>query len=542
MKRSLTQISRTQIVKNCDERRALDEDQVHPATPLPCSRTRKRDRAEGAEGYFDDHKVSKDLGRRALRGGVVSVAMQYGNGALQIAAAIILARILAPEDFGLVAIVTVLTSFAPAIIDFGLGDATAQRSKITPGQVSSLFWLSTAIGGTIAVVVAACSPLIAAIYREPRLGPIALCTAISFVLWGASNQHLALLRRTMRFGTVARIQVSSTFAGVAIAIVMALCGYGYWALVLRPITSAVWLACGAWLFCRWRPGFPVVDAEVRSMVRFGLNVVSFSATYSLARAVDRIGLSLLYRPAVVGYYQNATTLYENSILSVLVQLHTVGSASLSKLQSNPAALREKYEAALSALAFFMMPVAAILSVTAEDITVLLLGQKWRAAGSLLSILALRGIFQVIEGSQGWVHLSIGRADRWKKWGIVSLAVQLVAVLGGLPFGPEGVAAASVIATVLLAVPSIEYAGRPIGIGAAVVMRAVNRQLIGAIITAAAGWCLQMTVLTGYSSLIRIFLSGTFCTCLYLAIVVGLFRLAGPVMVAGSIAQDLLKGR
>src|SRR5215467_13734372 len=109
--------------------------------------------AEGVGVYFEDHRESKDLARRALRGGLVSVALQYGNGALQIVAAIVLARLLAPEDFGLVAIVTVLTSLAPAIIDFGLGDATAQKSKITPGEVSSLFWLSTAIGLAIAVLV-----------------------------------------------------------------------------------------------------------------------------------------------------------------------------------------------------------------------------------------------------------------------------------------------------------------------------------------------------------------------------------------------------
>ena len=108
----------------------------------------------------------KDLGRRALRGGIVSVAIQYGNGVLQIVAAIILARLLAPEDFGLVAIVTVLTSFAPLLIDFGLGDATAQRSKITPAQVSGLFWVSSGIGLAVAVVVAACSPLIAMVIRR----------------------------------------------------------------------------------------------------------------------------------------------------------------------------------------------------------------------------------------------------------------------------------------------------------------------------------------------------------------------------------------
>jgi O-antigen/teichoic acid export membrane protein len=498
--------------------------------------------AEGAEAYFEDHKEARDLGRLALRGGIVSVAMQYGNGALQVAATVILARQLAPEDFGLVAIVTVLTSFAPLLIDFGLGDATTQRNKITRSQVSSLFWLSSGIGLAIAVVVATCSPLIAAVYREPRLEPIALCTSITFVLWGVSNQHLALLRRTMQFGRIARIQMLGTLAGIAVAIVISICGYGYWALVLRPITNALCVAFGAWLACRWRPGFPVFDEEVKSMVRFGLHVVGFSVTYTVAKAVDRIALGLFYRPDQVGYYQNAITLYENSIFSALAQLHTVGSAALSKLQSNPAALRQKYEAALSALAFFVMPMAAILSVTGEDVTVILLGEKWRAAGSLLSIIALRGIFQVIEGSQGWLHLSVGRADRWRNWGIVSLVVQVAAVFGGLPFGATGIAVAGVIASVLIAVPSISYAGRPIGIGAALVVRAVRPQLIGAISIAAVGWWLQAAMLADYSGFVRILLSGGFCTCIYLAIVVGLFRLTEPIRIAGRIVQDLIGKR
>src|SRR5262244_878386 len=151
---------------------------------------------DGVGVYFEDHKESRDLGRLALRGGAVSVATQYGNGVLQIAAAVILARLLTPEDFGLVAIVTVLTSFAPLLIDLGLGDATTQRSNITRGQVSGLFWLSSGIGMSVAIVVAACSPLIAWAYRDPRLEAIALCSGITFVLWGVSNQHLALLRRT----------------------------------------------------------------------------------------------------------------------------------------------------------------------------------------------------------------------------------------------------------------------------------------------------------------------------------------------------------
>jgi O-antigen/teichoic acid export membrane protein len=439
----------------------------------------------------------------------------------------------------LVAIITVLTSFAPFLIDFGLGDATTQRSRITQGQVSSLFWLSSGIGFAITAVLAACGPLIASLYRDPRLESIALFSAVTFALSGMSGQHLSLLRRTLQYAAVAKIQFVSAVVGFVIAIVAAMCGSGYWALVLRPIVSAACLMAGAWLTCQWRPGFPVFDSEVRSMVRFGMHVVNYSVVITLARAADRITLGLFYRPYEVGFYQTATSLYDVSIFSALAQLHTVGSAALSKLQSDHAALQQKYESALSTLAFFVMPAAAVLAVTGQDTVVILLGEKWRTAGSLLSIIALRGIFQVIEASQGWLHLSLGKPERWKNWGIVTAIVQVVAILAGLPFGPAGVAIATVIACSLTAFPSISYAGRPAGIGAARVIQAVGRQLLGAMFTAAAGWLLQTYALQQFSTLFQIVLSIGFCVSIYLLIVVGLFRLTEPIEVAIRLVRDHL---
>jgi O-antigen/teichoic acid export membrane protein len=498
--------------------------------------------AKSSESYFEGHQESNDLGRIALRGGIVSVAIQFGNGALQIVAATILARLLTPEDFGLVAIITVLTSYAPILIDFGLGEATAQKSTITEGQVSSLFWLSVGMGLAVALVVAVCSPFVALLYREPRLEAISLSIAVTFILVGASNQHLALLRRTMQFSRLGKIQLLGTLAGIAAAVGCAICGLGYWALVLRPIASSLCVALGAWIGCRWRPGFPVFNDDLKSMVRFGMHVASFSVIYTISKTVDRAVLGLAYSPDQVGYYQNASTLYDNSIRSALTQVHLVGSTALSKFQSNAASLRKKYEAALSVLAFFIMPMAAILSVISEDLTVVLLGERWRAAGSILSIIALRGIFHVLEASQGWLHLSIGRADRWKNWGIVSLIVQLVAAISGLPFGARGVATATVVAGFLLSVPSILYAGRPIGIDGNLVLRAVLPQMVGSFASAAGGWWLDVEILARYSEYARIFCSTIFCVCIYLGVVLALFRLTEPIKVAQSIARDFFNNR
>jgi O-antigen/teichoic acid export membrane protein len=494
-----------------------------------------------AETYFEHHEErneSIELGPPALRGGVISVTMQYGNAALQIVSAIVLARLLEPEDFGLVAIITILTSCAPSLIDFGLGDAAVQRIKITQSQVSSLFWLSSGIGLSIAAVVTACAPLIAWIFREPRLEAIAIYYSASFILCGLSIQHLALLRRKMQFAAVSKLAILGSLAGFATALVAAVCGYGYWALVVRPIASALSIAIGAWYLCPWRPGFPIFDSEVTSMVRFGRHVVSFLLLNSIARALDRIALGFFYRPEVVGYFQNAVSLYD-SYFSPLSQLHNVASATFSKLQSNPAALRQKYETALSVLSFFVMPAAATLSVTGRDVTTQLLGEKWQAAGLLLGILALRGISQVVEWSQGWLHLAIGRADRWRNWGIVTFGVHIAAVLAGLPFGPTGIAAANVIASFLCAIPSVSYAGRPIGIGAALVIRATGRQWAGAIMSAAGGWWAQATILVGFSGVSRIILSAGICIIIYLVIVIGLFRLVQPISVLVKVVQNQL---
>jgi PST family polysaccharide transporter len=160
----------------------------------------------------------------------------------------------------------------------------------------------------------------------------------------------------------------------------------------------------------------------------------------------------------------------------------------------------------------------------------------------MGIIALRGIFQVVEGSQGWLHLSLGKPNRWKNWGIFSAIAQLAAILAGLPFGAEGVATATVICGALIAFPATIYAGRPAGIGATLLVRAVGRQLFGAIFTAAAGWTFQTAALGDISELYRIPLSAVFCTALYLIIMIGFFRLTKPIAVAAGVVRGILGRR
>jgi len=152
---------------------------------------------------------------------------------------------------------------------------------------------------------------------------------------------------------------------------------------------------------------------------------------------------------------------------------------------------------------------------------------------LLSIMALGGIIALIEMSVGWLHVSSGRAERWKNWGIVSFIVRVAAILVGLPFGAEGLAMALVVVGWLIAFPSVSYAGRPLGIGAGLAIRAVGGPLLGATIACAAGWWLQAAFFGYFTSLFRIFLSILVCTSIYLLILVGLLRVTEPIRVASN---------
>ena len=189
-----------------------------------------------------------------------------------------------------------------------------------------------------------------------------------------------------------------------------------------------------------------------------------------------------------------------------------------------------------------MPAFGILAVTGQDLIVLLVGEKWSSAGVLLSVLALRGIPHVVERTLGWLHVAAGRTDRWMRWGVVAASVQLVALFSGLPFGPMGVAVAYVLCMYVLFVPSIAYAGRPLGIGAGDVVKVVGRPLAGALSSAALGFLLRYTLLAHAPRLERMALVALAYLVLYIVVVAGLFRVRAPLDVALSLLRHVLPAR
>ena len=172
--------------------------------------------------------------------------------------------------------------------------------------------------------------------------------------------------------------------------------------------------------------------------------------------------------------------YDNLVNILVVPLHSVAVASLSKMRDDTTALRDAWAKALATVSFYAMPAFGLLAATSQDVIVLLLGSKWSSAGVLLGVLAFRGIPHSVERTVGWLHVTAGRTDRLIRYGVFAACIQLAALACGLPFGPIGIAVAYVVSMFLLFVPALAYAGRPLGIGAADVLRVVWRPLVGSL--------------------------------------------------------------
>ena len=319
--------------------------------------------------YFDESKLREDLGRRSLRSGAISMGARAVIAAAQIGPLLVLARLLTPEDYGLVAMVAALTGFAPALVDFGTRDAVVQRAGVTEGEVSALFWFNVLVGCAFALAVSASGPVIAAFYGEPRLAAIALVSSLTFVLLALAAQHQALLRRAVMFRQIATIDVAANVASAVGAVAMAYSGFGYWALVVRPVAMASVTAAGSWWYSGWRPRRPVVTRGVKEMVAFGLNLSGFVLTDFVGRNSDRVAVGRGLGVRTLGYYQNALLAYDNILDIFVFSLHQVAVSALSKLHGDLVELRRTWSKALGTVAFFAMPAFGILAITSEDVIV-----------------------------------------------------------------------------------------------------------------------------------------------------------------------------
>ncbi|TWT36714.1 Lipopolysaccharide biosynthesis protein WzxC [Posidoniimonas corsicana] len=406
--------------------------------------------------YFCSDAIRQDLKGKTVRGGVVSGIGQVIRIAIGLAAVPILTRLLDPTAFGLLAMVAFFTNFAAMFVDAGMSMATVQRDQISHRQVTNLFWLSSALGLAIAVVVAALAPGIAWFYGEPRLTAITCALALSYLLSGLAVQHQALLRRAMQFKELAVANVASMAMAQVAAVGWAFrfrdTALDYWALVLIPLVSAAVRLVLLWWYCAWRPGWPAREAGTGGLVTFGANLTGFNFVNYFARNLDNLLIGWWWGGAALGFYDRAYRLMMIPLQQINSPLTGVVVPALSRLAGEPERYRRAYTWTMERILLIACPMMAYIGVAAPWVAVVYLGEDFAASGPILQWLSVAALWQTLSASVGWLFISQGRDREMLRWGCIHSLLVAGSFVAGAPFGAVGVAKAYALVFNLACLP------------------------------------------------------------------------------------------
>jgi PST family polysaccharide transporter len=400
---------------------------------------------------------ARALKARSASGAAITMAAQAMKFVLQFGSQVALARLLLPTDFGLIAMVAPLIAAALLLTDLGLSQATVQRATISQSELSSLFWLNVAIGGTLAAGTAVAAPLISLFYATPTLFWIVIAMASSLLLSSLAAQHLAILTRRMQFGAIAAIEVGSLVVSVAIGVTAALAGFGYWSLVMMQLGNGVAVLALAWGFSRWRPSRPHIDRDAFHLIRFGGTVTGYNLLGYLITNLDNILIGARFGAGPLGIYDRAYKLMFQPLWQMTAPAARVAVPLLSRLAEDEREYRDAYLTMLGLILIVTTPGILCAILFAEPVIRLLLGARWIAAAPIFAWLGVCALTLQLRQAASWLFVSQGRAREQLKWGGLGSLSIILAYLVGIFWGPLGVAIGAALASGLVQIPLMWWA-------------------------------------------------------------------------------------
>jgi PST family polysaccharide transporter len=438
-----------------------------------------------ASGAFQSNVHDGGIRRLAVRGAGVTVLSSGLALAVQMVSTVVLARLLLPTDFG---IVTMVTTFSLLLVNFGINgftEAVLQAEKLDRNLASNLFWINISAGLLLTIGFAASGSALARFYGNPLVAHVAAGISLTIIATSTSVLHLALLKRAMRFSVVSLIGIIAQAASIAASIFLAWEHWGYKALVVGVVIQAAIQSMGAWICCQWIPGLPRRADGTRSVVRFAMHVYGRFTVNYFSRNSDNLLVGWRFGASALGFYKKAYDLFALSASQLTAPLANVAVSALSRFKPQSPQYRKFLLNALGVIAFAGMGLSAVFTLVGKYLIRLLLGPGWEQAGQIFVYFGPGIGIMMVYYAHSWIHLSIGRPDRWFRWGIVEVSVTFLLFLLMLPLGAVGIAIAWTVSFWILIIPAFWYAGNPIQLGIAPVIAVIWKFVVAALLAGGA---------------------------------------------------------
>lgn len=427
------------------------------------------------------------LGSIAAKGGLITLASQILRFVIQLIGTGFVARLVAPDEFGLVVLVTAIVGFGDILRDFGLCAAAMTAKTLTQAQRSNLFWTNTAIGAALTVLVIALAEPLARLYHQPAVTAVAIVVSTTFFFNGIQTQYQAELARKHHYGSLAGAEVAAAAISWAAAYALAATGHSYWSLVWQLVIFAGIRATLRIALSRWIPSLPSRHTPMDGLYTFGLHLAATQLLVYASSNIDRILLGMVSpSTTAVGLYNQAYKYVMAPNTQLMPPLTSVALSVLSKLDGPDFA---RYIARIQLLlGYGLVGIFAASIGCADAIIAILLGPTWHAAVPYFQILAIAGAFQALTYVTHWVFLATRRADSNFRYALVVRPTIIAAVtIGALTHGALGVAVSFTALTVLAWPFSLWWIHRIAPIDATTMIRQGLRVTAVAITAGTAGW-------------------------------------------------------
>lgn len=387
-----------------------------------------------------------------MAGQAIRIVIQYGS-------LMVLARLLTPEEFGVIAMAAVIVGLADVFRDFGLSAAAVQAKNLSPGQQTQLFWANTGIGALLLAVVWLSAPLAAMAYNDPVVTDVLRGLAWVFLLGGAATQYRARLNRDLRFGALAVTEIIAQAAGAVVAIVLAMNGVGWWSLIWSQISVAGVGLVAMLAVTRWIPGLPRRDVEMRSLFHFGWHMVLSQVIGFIGANIDKFLIGRELGRDASGQYDRAARVINVPLTQLRAPTTSVAIPILSKLQDQPVRYMHFLIRGQVGLGYTLVAAAALASAAAAPLVAITLGSNFERAVPVVQAVSFAGAANTLGYVGYWVFVSRGLTKQLSQWSLVAAIVRTVAVIVGLQWGLLGVAWAAAAVPFVLSPLSLLWLGR-----------------------------------------------------------------------------------
>jgi PST family polysaccharide transporter len=406
---------------------------------------------------IEEENTRAPLASKAVGGALWLGLSQVVRLLLTTLSTIVIARLLSPDDYGVVAMAAPVIAFVAMFQDFGFSAATVQKRELCHGESNAMFWLNLLASGGIAVLLLLLSPLIGLFYGDMRAGYVTAASSLAVVVGGLALQHGALLNRDMHFAALSGADMASALVTFLVAATAAFVLHSYWALILGTIAGTVVQSLVFWRASRWRPRLPMNLSAARSVAGFGGNVTGFNLFNFLIRNSDDVLLARFTNAAQLGLYDRSYKLMMLPIQNINAPLQRLLLPLLSRHQDEPARYREIFVFTIRVVMLASAPGIAIATVLSDRLMPFLLGERWAAAGPIFFWLGMTGLIQPIANMTGVLFMSSARTRLMFKWSIWSGIITLAGFAIALTLDPTAVSVARwLFITATLRLPIVFY--------------------------------------------------------------------------------------